>query len=87
MVMVFEIFPSLSLSRFNREGDFLVTCGKDSLVNLWFSDNGERAGTFNGHNGAVWTTAVNCRLNLFFFSTACLHTLPDYYGAQKAWSF
>ncbi|KAG7670746.1 hypothetical protein Ndes2526B_g01501 [Nannochloris sp. 'desiccata'] len=49
----------LNQVQFNREGDFLVTCGKDSLVNLWFSDNGERAGTFNGHNGAVWTTAIN----------------------------
>lgn len=28
-------------------------------MNLWFADNGERAGTFNGHNGAVWTTDVN----------------------------
>lgn len=25
-------------------------------MNLWWADNGERAGTFNGHNGAVWTT-------------------------------
>eukprot|EP00889_Picochlorum_renovo_P006612 jgi/Picre1/33642/NNA_001122.t1 len=41
---------------FTREGDFLITCGKDSNVNLWWADNGERAGTFNGHNGAVWTT-------------------------------
>lgn len=50
--------------RFTREGDFLITCGKDSTVNLWFSDNGERAGTFNGHNGAVWTTDMNCECSL-----------------------
>ncbi len=42
--------------RFTREGYFLITCGKDSNGNLWWADNGERAGTFNGHNGAVWTT-------------------------------
>lgn len=45
--------------RFNREGDLLITCGKDSIVNLWWVDNGERAGTFDGHNGAVWTVHVN----------------------------
>lgn len=48
--------------RFNREGDLLVTCGKDNLVNLWWTDNGERAGTFNGHNGACWTTDMTCAL-------------------------
>ena len=49
----------LRFCRFNREGDFLITCGKDSIVNLWFTDSGERAGTFNGHNGAVWTIDPN----------------------------
>jgi translation initiation factor 3 subunit I len=44
---------------YTHEGDFVITCGKDSNVNLWWSDNGERAGTFNGHNGAVWTTDTN----------------------------
>lgn len=49
----------LNQVKFNREGDLLVTCGKDSSVNLWFTDNGERAGTFNGHNGAVWTCDIS----------------------------
>ena len=53
--------------RFTREGDFLITCGKDSNVNLWWADNGERAGTFNGHNGAVWTTDTTC--------TAVIHAI------------
>ena len=44
---------------YTHDGDFVITCGKDSNVNLWWSDNGERAGTFNGHNGSVWTTDTN----------------------------
>lgn len=49
----------LNQVKFNRESDLLVTCGKDNQVNLWWTDNGERAGTFNGHNGAVWTCDIN----------------------------
>lgn len=49
----------LNQVKFNREGDLLVTCGKDSRVNLWWTDNGQRAGTFNGHNGAVWSVDVS----------------------------
>jgi WD40 repeat protein len=52
--------PRLPRCRFNREGDLLVTCGKDSIVNLWWADDGSRAGTFNGHNGAVWTLDLSC---------------------------
>ncbi|KAI3426446.1 hypothetical protein D9Q98_008813 [Chlorella vulgaris] len=40
---------------FNAEGDLLVTAGKDSNINLWWTDNGVRAGSFDGHNGVVWT--------------------------------
>ncbi|PSC70882.1 eukaryotic translation initiation factor 3 subunit I-like [Micractinium conductrix] len=40
---------------YNTEGDLLVTCGKDSNINLWWTDNGVRAGSFDGHNGVVWT--------------------------------
>ena len=32
-----------------------MTCAKDHTPNLWYSDDGERIGTFSGHNGAVWT--------------------------------
>lgn len=60
-------------------------------MNLWFSDNGERAGTFNGHNGAVWTTDINCELlflilvliNLqFFFENLILTYLSLYLFLQ-----
>ena len=50
--------------RFNAEGDLLVTCGKDSNINLWWTDNGARAGSFNGHNGVVWTVDMTCERRL-----------------------
>uniref|UniRef100_A0A8C3R015 Eukaryotic translation initiation factor 3 subunit I n=1 Tax=Cyanoderma ruficeps TaxID=181631 RepID=A0A8C3R015_9PASS len=39
---------------YNREGDLLFTVAKDPIVNVWYSVNGERLGTYNGHTGAVW---------------------------------
>uniref|UniRef100_A0A8D2K2H5 Eukaryotic translation initiation factor 3 subunit I n=1 Tax=Theropithecus gelada TaxID=9565 RepID=A0A8D2K2H5_THEGE len=38
----------------NREGDLLFTVAKDPIVNVWYSVNGERLGTYMGHTGAVW---------------------------------
>lgn len=45
---------SITQIKYNREGDLIFSCGKDQKPNLWFSVNGERLGTFNGHQGAVW---------------------------------
>ena len=45
----------LTFVKYNLEGDLLVTCAKDHTPNLWYSDDGERIGTFSGHNGPVWT--------------------------------
>lgn len=45
---------SLTQIKYNREGDFLFTAGKNQTPNVWFSLNGERLGTYNGHQGAVW---------------------------------
>ncbi|KAG1666670.1 Eukaryotic translation initiation factor 3 subunit I [Nymphon striatum] len=45
--------------KYNREGDLLFSCAKDHTPNVWFSLNGERLGSFNGHSGAVWCMDVN----------------------------
>lgn len=45
--------------KYNREGDLLFSAAKDHTPNVWFSVNGERLGTFKGHNGAVWCIDVN----------------------------
>jgi translation initiation factor 3 subunit I len=50
---------SLTQIKFNEEGDLLFSCSKDHIINVWFSHNGERLGTYNGHNGTVWTLDVD----------------------------
>lgn len=45
--------------KYNREGDLLFTSSKDPTPNVWYSLNGERLGTFNGHQGAVWCIDVD----------------------------
>ncbi|KAH6912820.1 eukaryotic translation initiation factor 3 [Coprinopsis sp. MPI-PUGE-AT-0042] len=50
---------SLTQIKFNAEGDLLFSCSKDSVINVWYSHNGERLGTYDGHNGTVWTVDVD----------------------------
>lgn len=45
--------------KYNREGDLLFSAGKDHKPNVWYSINGERLGTFDGHAGAVWCIDVD----------------------------
>jgi len=45
---------SITQIKYSREGDLIFSCAKDSMPNVWYSVNGERLGSFNGHNGAVW---------------------------------
>ena len=56
---------SITQIKYNREGDLLFSCAKDSQPNVWYSLNGERLGTFHGHNGAVWCLDINCILFKF----------------------
>lgn len=37
----------------------IFSSSKDQKPNVWFSVNGERLGTFNGHHGAVWCIDVD----------------------------
>eukprot|EP00008_Paramoeba_atlantica_P007837 CAMPEP_0201491712 /NCGR_PEP_ID=MMETSP0151_2-20130828/30917_1 /ASSEMBLY_ACC=CAM_ASM_000257 /TAXON_ID=200890 /ORGANISM="Paramoeba atlantica, Strain 621/1 / CCAP 1560/9" /LENGTH=342 /DNA_ID=CAMNT_0047878193 /DNA_START=35 /DNA_END=1063 /DNA_ORIENTATION=+ len=45
--------------RYNREGDLLFTASKGKEINVWRSDNGERVGSYHGHNGAVYAIDVD----------------------------
>ncbi|KAH0923817.1 hypothetical protein HID58_023835 [Brassica napus] len=49
----------LTFLRYNRDGDMLFSCAKDHTPTLWYADNGERHGTYRGHNGAVWCCDVS----------------------------
>ncbi|KXS10156.1 WD40 repeat-like protein [Gonapodya prolifera JEL478] len=50
---------ALTKIKYNREGDLLFSCSKDHRPNVWYSHNGERLGTYNGHVGAVWSCDVD----------------------------
>ena len=57
----------LTFLKYNREGDLLFSCAKDHNPTVWFADNGERLGTYRGHNGAVWCCDVSSKsLSLSF---------------------
>jgi len=45
---------SITQIKYNREGDLLFSAAKDNRPTVWYSVNGERLGTYNGHGGAVW---------------------------------
>lgn len=45
--------------KYNREGDLIFSAAKDNKPSVWFSSNGERLGTFDGHQGAVWCIDVD----------------------------
>jgi translation initiation factor 3 subunit I len=45
--------------KYNRDGDLLFTASKDGTPTLWYSDNGERVGTYDGHSGAVTEVDVS----------------------------
>lgn len=54
----------LTFLKYNRDGDLLFSCAKDHTPNVWFADNGERLGTYKGHNGAVWCCDVSSKCSL-----------------------
>ena len=52
---------SLTQIVYNADGDLLFTAGKDPVFNVWFTSNGERLGTFNGHNGTIWSITCDSK--------------------------
>ncbi|EGD83297.1 eukaryotic translation initiation factor 3 subunit I [Salpingoeca rosetta] len=50
---------ALTKVRYNREGDLLFSVAKDKVPCVWYSHNGERIGTYEGHEGTVWSCDVD----------------------------
>lgn len=61
---------ALTQIKYNREGDLLFSAAKDQRPNVWYSLNGERLGTFNGHCGAVWSIDVDWQSTRFISGAA-----------------
>ncbi|TVY47932.1 Eukaryotic translation initiation factor 3 subunit I [Lachnellula occidentalis] len=50
---------ALTQIRYNRDGDLIFSTAKDQHVCAWYAHNGERLGTYHGHQGALWTVDVD----------------------------
>ncbi|CZT06574.1 hypothetical protein WAI453_005961 [Rhynchosporium graminicola] len=50
---------ALTQIKYNRDGDIIFSTAKDQHICAWFAHNGERLGTYHGHQGAVWTVDVD----------------------------
>jgi translation initiation factor 3 subunit I len=60
---------SLTQVKYNMDGDLLFTTSKDNKGSVWYSDTGERLGTYGPHFGAVWDIDPNW--NSTYVVTAC----------------
>ncbi|KAG8738033.1 translation initiation factor eIF3 subunit [Ceratobasidium sp. 414] len=65
---------SLTQIKYNAEGDILFTASKDHIINVWYTHNGERVGTYDDHNGSVWTVDVDSQ-SRFLLSGAADNTM------------
>ncbi|KAL9088013.1 MAG: hypothetical protein Q9165_006354 [Trypethelium subeluteriae] len=50
---------SLTQVKYNKDGDIIFSVSKDHVICAWFSANGERLGTYHGHQGALWSVDVD----------------------------
>jgi len=61
---------SITQIKYNKDGDLLFSAAKDTKPTVWYSLNGERLGTFNGHGGACWCIDVNWESTRFLSGAA-----------------
>ena len=64
---------SITCVIYNRDGDLIFTSAKDGRPTLWLSENGERVGTYEVHNGAVWHLDVSWDSKLLVSGSADMH--------------
>lgn len=50
---------SITQIKYNNDGDLLFSTAKDHVVCAWYTVNGERVGTYQGHQGALWTVDID----------------------------
>jgi len=69
---------SITVVKYNHDGDLLFTASKDHVPSVWWTDSGERLGTFHGHKGTIWD------LDISRFSTRLLTASAD--ATVRLWS-
>jgi len=45
--------------KYNTDGDLLFTASKHKNIAVWYTNNGERLGTYHGHNGSIWSVDID----------------------------
>ncbi|VDQ13073.1 unnamed protein product [Trichobilharzia regenti] len=55
---------------YNRDGDLIFTAAKNQSVCVWYSVNGERLGTYDQHEGAVWWLDVDWTTSMLLTASA-----------------
>jgi len=50
---------SITSLKYNFHGDLLFTTSKHLSFAVWYSETGERIGTYSGHNGAIYSVDVD----------------------------
>jgi len=61
---------ALTQIKYNLEGDLIFTASKDKVPNVWYSVNGERLGTFHGHQGTIWSLDVDWQSRMLVTGSA-----------------
>jgi translation initiation factor 3 subunit I len=61
---------SITQIKYGADGDIIFTFSKDSKPMAWWTDTGERLGTYNGHQGAVWSGDVTPDTRLLLTGSA-----------------
>lgn len=64
---------SITCVVYNRDGDLIFTAAKDGRPTLWLSEDGQRVGTYEVHNGAVWHLDVSWDSKLLVSGSADMH--------------
>lgn len=76
--------------RYNRDGDVIFSTAKDQHICAWYAHNGERLGTYHGHQGALWTVDVD-PTSTFIASGAADNTVRLWHVQSgkclKVWNF
>ncbi|KAF2399593.1 eukaryotic translation initiation factor-like protein 3 subunit [Trichodelitschia bisporula] len=50
---------ALTQVKYSKDGDIIFSVSKDQIICAWYAANGERLGTYHGHQGALWTVDVD----------------------------